>query len=131
MHGELSDGKLNTEPDFREEHSGDLDSRRARFALENFDLIFIEFIDFDDFGFVSECAPLFDVPDDVAPDWEEAVYEGMRALMIAIEHRKAPDIRERNLVHDFPEIQGRMRTLYRRFFASELTDPLFEPDELT
>ena len=47
--------------------------------------------------------------------------------MIAIERRKAPKIWERNLASDLPEIQSRMRTLYRRFFASELTDPLFQP----
>jgi len=49
--------------------------------------------------------------------------------MIAIEHRKTPTARERNLAHDLPEIQRRMRTLYCRFFASYLTDPLFQSDD--
>jgi hypothetical protein len=104
-------------------------NHNLRFALQNIDLILKESISFDDFDFVSEYAPLLQVPDDVKPEWEDAVYEAMRALMISIEHRKAPVVRERNLAHDFPELQKHMRALYRRFFASELSDPLFEPDK--
>ena len=135
MNGELEpvDGKLNTEPVFGDERRDDLDAKRAKnnlqFVRKNIDLILEERVDFDDFNFVSEFAPLLHVPDDLKPEWEDAVYEAMRALMIAIEHRKHPRIRERNLAHDFPEIQGRMRALYGKFFASDLTDPLFEPDE--
>jgi hypothetical protein len=133
--GELepADGKLTTVPKFQDEHPGHLEARRVnhnlRFALQNIDLILKESISFDDLDFVSEYAPLLRVPDDVKPEWEDAVYEAMRALMIAIEHRRASVVRERNLVHNFPELQKHMRALYQRFFASELTDPLFEPDK--
>jgi hypothetical protein len=133
--GELepADRKVSKEPAFRDEHPGDLDAlrinQRLRFAIENMHLILQESIDFDDFDFVSEHAPLLHVPDDIKPDWQDAVYEAMRALMIAIEHRKRPTIRERNLANEFPEVQRRLRGLYGRFFASDLTDPLFELDE--
>jgi hypothetical protein len=135
VNGELEpdDGKLNTQPNFRDERPGDLEDRwinhNLRFALKHIDFILEDSINFDDFDFVSEYAPLLHVPDNVKPEWEDAVYEAMRALMIAVEHRKRPTIPERNLAHDFPEIQRRMRALHGRFFASELTDPLFERDE--
>jgi hypothetical protein len=131
VNGELEDDnkKPNTKPAFQDEPPDDLEPRRVRFAIKNIDLILEDSIDFDDFSFVSEYAPLLHVPDDVKPDWGDAVYEAMRALMIAIENRKRPTIRERNLANDPPEIQRRMRELYGRFFASDLTDPLFEPNE--
>jgi hypothetical protein len=125
--GELDDGKKpETIPAFEDVSADDLNDRRARFAMENIDLILEELLDFDDFNFISEFAPLLHVPHDVKPDWEDAVYEAMRALMIAIENRKSPTIRERNLVCESGEIQGTMRELYGRFFAADLTDPLFE-----
>jgi hypothetical protein len=129
INGELDDGKKpETISALEDDSSDDLQARQARFAIENIDLILEDLIDFDDFNFVSEFAPLLHVPDDVKPDWEGAVYEAMRALMIAIENRKRPTIRERNLANESPEIQRRMRDLHGRFFASDLTDPLFEPD---
>ncbi len=91
-----------------------LDNARVRFALENFDLLFHEEVSFKRLGWVSDRCRLFNAPEKLNEDWEQALNETSLALLMRIK-----DMRHMDKLNDLDDITLMTLKVRQRWAAAD------------
>ncbi len=91
-----------------------LANARIRFSIENFDLLYQESISFTRHGWLTDSCPLFSAPAVLDDDWDRALNEASRALLMAIKDRE-----HMNSLNNLPAMRDKAVAVRQRWAAQD------------